>query len=43
MDQRYVINKSYRDNDLLRESFNILAQETFGLYFEDWYQNGLKQ
>jgi GNAT superfamily N-acetyltransferase len=32
--------KGYRDNDLLRGSFNELAKETFGLNFEDWYQNG---
>lgn len=34
------IVKDYRDNDLLRASFNELAGKTFGLNFEDWYQNG---
>lgn len=34
------IIKNYRDNDLLRHSFNELAAKTFGLDFEDWYQNG---
>lgn len=34
-----VIN-SYRNNDTLRHSFNELAGKTFGLNFEDWYQNG---
>lgn len=34
------IIKNYRDNDLLRRSFNELAAKTFGLDFEDWYQNG---
>lgn len=34
------IHKFYRDNDLLRKSFNTLANETYGLNFEDWYQNG---
>lgn len=32
--------KDYRKNDSLRASFNALAGETFGLNFEDWYQNG---
>ena len=32
--------KDFRDNDSLRASFNALAKETFGLNFEDWYQNG---
>jgi len=31
---------NYRDNDLLRHSFNELAQKTFGIDFEDWYRNG---
>ncbi len=34
------IIKNYRDNALLRHSFNTLAEETFGLDFEAWYQNG---
>lgn len=32
--------KNYRDNAALRQSFNELAEKTFGLNFEDWYQNG---
>lgn len=32
--------KGYRQNDRLRSSFNDLAFQTFGLQFEDWYQNG---
>lgn len=32
--------KSYRDNAALRASFNALAEKTFGLNFEGWYQNG---
>lgn len=32
--------KNYRNNDELRKSFNELAEKTFGLTFEDWYQNG---
>lgn len=34
------IIKNYRSNVTLRHSFNELAQKTFGLDFEDWYQNG---
>lgn len=31
---------AYRDNPSLRQSFNQLAKDTFGLDFEPWYQNG---
>lgn len=34
------IIKNYRNNAPLRQSFNHLASATFGLDFEDWYQNG---
>lgn len=37
---KWKIERNYRDNDRLRHSFNELAKETFGLDFEDWYQNG---
>ena len=30
----------YRDDQALRDSFNRLAEQTFGLNFEGWYQNG---
>lgn len=36
----FEIVKNYRDNEALRHSFNELAGKTFGLNFEDWYQNG---
>ena len=36
----YRIIKAYKDNDTLRFHFNELAKKTFGLNFEDWYQNG---
>ena len=36
----YEIVKNYRTNDALRRSFNALAEKTFGLNFENWYQNG---
>ena len=34
------IIKHYRDDPALRQSFNALAEETFGLNFENWYQMG---
>ncbi len=36
----YQVIKNYRDDEALRHSFNELAGKTFGLDFEDWYQNG---
>lgn len=32
--------KNYRENKELRDSFNKLAEATFGLNFENWYQSG---
>lgn len=34
------IEKNYRDNEALRASFNRLSEKSFGLNFENWYQNG---
>lgn len=36
----FEIVKNYRENETLRHSFEKLAQETFGIDFESWYQNG---
>lgn len=36
----YEFIKNYQNNSALRQSFNALAQKTFGLSFESWYQNG---
>ncbi len=36
----YQIISGYQSNDALRQSFNQLAEKTFGLSFEAWYQNG---
>lgn len=36
----YEIVNNYRTNDDLRRSFNALSEKTFGLNFENWYQNG---
>ena len=32
---------NYKDNDILRQSFDQLARKTFGISFEKWYQKGL--
>lgn len=32
--------KGYKDDTHLRESFNQLAEQTFGIQFESWYQHG---
>lgn len=36
----YQFIKGYRNDPALRQSFNALAEETFGLNFEAWYHNG---
>lgn len=36
----YTVIKNYRKDDAFRGSFNELAKKTFGIDFEDWYQNG---
>lgn len=38
--QEIEVIKDYRADDELRHSFNELAKKTFGIDFEDWYQNG---
>lgn len=40
MEQKFRLLKAYRDHEKYRKSFNELAKKTFGLNFEDWYQNG---
>lgn len=36
----YQIEKNVKENVSLRAGFNSLAEKTFGLNFEGWYQNG---
>ncbi|WP_181592570.1 GNAT family N-acetyltransferase [Paenibacillus sp. YN15] len=40
MRNRLRLVSRYRDNHSLRLSFNRLAQKTFGIDFEGWYQKG---
>jgi len=32
--------KNYRDDEVLRKSFSVLAMGTFEISFEEWYQKG---
>ena len=36
----WSIVKNYRNDNLLRRSFNELATQVFGIDFEPWYKNG---
>lgn len=38
--ENWEVIKHYRKDKALRDSFNALAEKTFGLNFEGWYQNG---
>lgn len=40
MKEQFEVIKSYKQDELLRNSFNQLASDIFGLSFENWYQNG---
>ena len=40
MEMKSTLVKGYHENAQLRKSFIDLSKETFGLDFEDWYQNG---
>ncbi len=40
MNKNYSIVNNYREDDNLRNSFNKLAENIYGLTFEPWYQNG---
>ncbi|MEG0295199.1 MAG: GNAT family N-acetyltransferase [Clostridium sp.] len=37
---KYSYEFEYRDNDILRKSFNSLAAKTFDIDFEEWYKGG---
>lgn len=40
MRMNYTTDKDIRNNEAVRASFNKLAADTFGLSFEQWYQDG---
>jgi len=40
MKNQYAFQKNYKDNSILRTSFNELTTKVYKLSFEDWYQNG---
>lgn len=37
---KYDFIADYKDNDMLRNGFNKLAEKTFAFNLEDWYRNG---
>lgn len=39
-DKEYIFIKDFKDNVLLRKSYNALTQKTYGFDFEQWYQAG---
>lgn len=41
--KEYEIKKKYQRDAVLRKSLNELAEKTFGLNFEKWYQSGFWQ
>ena len=36
----YTFNNNVKENEQIRKSFNLLAHNTFGIDFEQWYQFG---
>lgn len=41
--KEYILLTDYQEDDVLRGSFNRLAEKTFGLNFEQWYRDGYWQ
>lgn len=39
----YEFKCGYRDEEVIRESFNCLTEETYGFNFRDWYDRGYWQ
>lgn len=38
MQYKYITN--YKNNDILRKSFNELTEKTYSFNFVEWFQNG---
>lgn len=38
--KKYFFEVNYKENGILRNSFNELAERTFGINFEKWYKEG---
>lgn len=38
--KKYLYKVNYKDDEILRTSFNKLAEKTFGINFEKWYKEG---
>ncbi|CAK7012657.1 GNAT family N-acetyltransferase [uncultured Tissierella sp.] len=39
-DKKYIYRCNYRDNKMLRSSFDRLTEKTYGFNFKQWYENG---
>ncbi|WP_353095153.1 GNAT family N-acetyltransferase [Tissierella praeacuta] len=39
-DKKYIYRCDYRDDNMLRSSFNRLTEKTYGFNFEQWYGDG---
>lgn len=40
MREQFEVRKNYRQDEILRNSFNELANDIHSINFEDWYRNG---
>ncbi|WP_315079409.1 GNAT family N-acetyltransferase [uncultured Clostridium sp.] len=38
--KKYVYKSNYKDDSILRNSFNLLTEKTYGFNFEKWYKEG---
>jgi GNAT superfamily N-acetyltransferase len=38
--RKYTFVIDFRDNEILRKSYNLLTHKTYGFDFEQWYQSG---
>ncbi len=39
-DKEYIYRCNYKDDNVLRNSFNTLTEKTYGFNFEQWYEDG---
>lgn len=42
-DKKYCFISDYKDNEIFRESFNLLTEQVYGFNFKDWYDAGYWQ
>lgn len=39
-DKKYIYRRNYKDDSVLRNSFNSLTEKTYGFNFKQWYEHG---